>query len=91
MSEIIKEKIRFLVVAISTVDGSVSDVDQFEFDEFPIDEDDYENMVGGSIDWVMNPLEDILDELSQPEGHVEVNLTDDGEEMYEHNYLIVRI
>lgn len=86
-----KEKIRFLVAAILTCDGSVSKVKQFEFDEFPTDEDDYENMVGGSIDWDMNPLEDILDKLSQPKGHVEVNLTDDGEEMYEHNYLIVRV
>lgn len=85
-----KEKIRFLVAAILTTDGSVSDVDQFEFDELPTDEDDYENMVGGSIDWDMNPLEDVLDELSQPEGHVEVNLID-NEEIYEHNYLIVRI
>ena len=85
-----KDKINLLVAAILTRDGSVSAVRRFEFDELPIDKDDYENMVGGQIDWDMNPLEDIIDELSKPEGHVEVNLIDDEEE-YEHNYLIVRV
>lgn len=86
-----KEKINFLVVAILTRDGSVSCVRRFEFDELPIDKEDYENMVGGrQIDWDMNPLEDVLDELSNPESYVEVNLLEDEEE-YEHNYLIVRV
>lgn len=85
-----KDKINFLVAAILTHDGSVSDVERFEFDELPIDKEDYENMIGGQIDWDMNPLEDVLDELSTPESYVEVHLIADEEE-YEHNYLIVRV
>ena len=85
-----KAKINFLVVAIMTHDGSVSDVERFEFDELPISKEEYETMVGGCIDWDMNPLEDILDELATPESYVEVSLID-GEEEYEHNYLIVRV
>ena len=85
-----KDKINFLVIPILTHDGLVSGVRRFEFDELPINKEDYENMVGGQIDWDMNPLEDVLDELSRPESYVEVNLID-GEEEYEHNYLIVRV
>lgn len=86
-----KDKINFLVVPILTHDGSVSSVRRFEFDELPIDKEDYENMIGGrQIDWDMNPLEDVLDELATPESYVEVSLID-GEEEYEHNYLIVRL
>lgn len=85
-----KEKINLLVAAILTRDGSVSDVERFEFDELPIDKEDYENMIGGQIDWDMNPFGDVLDELSNPESYVEVNLIEDEEE-YEHNYLIVRV
>lgn len=85
-----KDKINFLVVSIMIFDGSVSDVERFEFDELPTNKEDYENMVGGQIDWDMNPLEDVLDELSNPESYVEVSLID-GEEEYEHNYLIVRV
>ena len=85
-----KDKIKFLVVAIMTHDGSVSGVERFECDELPISKEEYETMVGGCIDWDMNPLEDILDELATPESYVEVSLID-GEEEYEHNYLIVRV
>ena len=87
-----KDKIKLLVVAIMTYDGSVSGVRRFEFDELPINKEDYENMIGGQIDWDMNPLEDVLDELSKPESHVEVNLVGElFEDEYEHNYLIVRV
>ena len=85
-----KDKIKLLVLAIMAHDASVSDVERFEFDELPISKEEYETMVGGCIDWDMNPLEDILDELATPESYVEVSLID-GEEEYEHNYLIVRV